>query len=98
MPEPALAPPQSLRLPDLGAVPDVGSRDRNAHEEAALARGRELIHECGGRIREALFELEQELRGLHSERPSRQAYAVAMVYARELVSYVEGCWSTAILR
>lgn len=85
-------------LPDLESVPEIGSRERDAHEEAALARARELLHEEEGSIRDALHTLEMELRGDAAERATRQAVDVARVYARKLVSHVEQCWATAVLR
>jgi len=85
-------------LPDLTEIPPVGSREREAHEEAALARGRELIHIEDGRLCDALYTLEQELRGDGWLRTTNLASALARDYARLLCRHVEQCWATAVLR
>lgn len=89
-------------LPDMTSIPPIGSRERDAHEEAALERGRELVHANNGSLRDALFDLEQELRGTiggqEIYRDSHVYYDTARDYSRALVSHVEQCWATAIVR
>lgn len=87
-----------VALPDLIEIPPIGSRQRDEDERAVMARARELIIQEDGRLREALFELEQELRDPGAERATRIASEIAREYARALVSHVEQCWATAVLR
>ena len=85
-------------IPDLTAIPPIGSRQRDEDERAVMARAREFIVQEDGRLREALFELEQALRNPGVERSTRASYDMARDYARALVSHVEQCWATAVLR
>lgn len=84
-------------IPDLTEIPPIGSRQRDDDERMVMARARELVIQEDGRLREALFELEQELRDLHTERSTRLAYEVARGYARQLVSHVEQCWASMVI-
>lgn len=85
-------------------IPEIGSRERNEREERALKRGRELLAEHEGRIRVALDVLHDQLYGelLDDVKALRLSindeYKYAREYARELVSHVEGCWATSVLR
>lgn len=87
---------QTFPLPALTEIPEIGSALRNQHEEDALARGFERLHEREGGIREALWDLELDLRGAEY-RPHPQDN-VARNYARTLVRHVEQCWAAAIAR
>jgi len=82
----------------LTEIPAIGSSEREAHEEAALALGRELLVLEEGRITDALFDLENEIRGYGEEHETRLAVDLAREYSRKLVRHVEQCWTTAVLR
>lgn len=86
-----------LPLPDLMASPVVGSPMREAHELTVLERASDLLREQDGSIRDALYELEHQLRGPYG-RATVSILEATRTYARELVSYVEQCWATAVLR
>jgi len=85
-------------IPDLNAIPSIGSRQRDDDERAVVARAREMVFECDGRLRDALYELEAALRDRDAERSTRLNYEIAREYARALVSHVEQCWATAVTR
>lgn len=85
-------------IPDLTTIPHIGSRQRNDDERAVMARAREFVIQEDGCLRDALFELEQALRDPGVERSTRLASDVAQEYARALVSHVEQCWASAVLR
>lgn len=92
--------PRSMK----SGIPEIGSPNRNQREDKALERGRELLHEHEGSIRDALHFLGEELREeLRAEAGAldlnaRDEIDYAREYQRKLVRYVEECWATAVLR
>jgi hypothetical protein len=80
-------------------IPEIGSPERNRDEENALQRGRELLHEEDGRIRDALYALGEELRDeLRGDDDTVRGAEYARDYSRALVRHTEQCWATGILR
>lgn len=80
-------------------TPEIGSRQRTHDEESAIERGRCLLHEHEGSIRDALHYLREELRAsLRGDDATIEGARYARNYSRALVRYVEECWATAILR
>lgn len=76
-------------------IPAIGSTERNQHEADSIKRAKELIHECDGSLRDALHDLERELRG--NGRYTVPILTTIRKYSRELVYYVEQCWASAIV-
>lgn len=77
---------------------DPHTPERYALEEEALDRACELLHSEDGRIRNALYELEREVRDELDPDHGPSEYDRCRDYTREIVRHVEQCWATAVLR
>ncbi len=85
-----------IPLPDTNDIPAIGTPERESQERETYGRACELIHECDGRLREALVCLRDELWG--DDPQERDFPRTTRDYTRDLVDHVEQCWASEILR
>lgn len=81
-------------------LPDLGTPEREALEQEALALGLEKLHETDGIIVEALYQVYEHFRErfLDEAGPnSNSEFKEALVDARRLEAHVSQCWATAIV-